>query len=174
MLPTKYKFLDQEGAPKMLVEALKLYGTEEIRGTENNPVILEWAKEINENGFVADSIPWCGLFVGVVAKRAGKELPINPLWALNWIKFGTKVDQAMLGDVLIFHRHGGGHVGIYVGEDSNCYHVLGGNQGDKVSIVRIEKFRLAGIRKPIYSIGQPPNVRQIFFKQSGEISKNES
>ena len=36
----------------------------------------------------------------------------------------------MLGDILTFKRNGGGHVGLYVGEDKDCYHVLGGNQGN--------------------------------------------
>lgn len=43
-----------------------------------------------------------------------------------------------------------GHVGFYVGEDAKGYYVLGGNQGDKVSVVRIAKDRLLpnGIRWP--------------------------
>lgn len=40
--------------------------------------------------YKADSIPWCGLFMAVVAKRAGKEVPKHPLWALSWSAFGAK------------------------------------------------------------------------------------
>ena len=67
-LPTKYQWLAQEGAPKMLVEALKLYGTIETPGEGNNPTILKWADEIGgtvEDVYRADSIPWCGLFAAV-------------------------------------------------------------------------------------------------------------
>jgi len=47
----------------------------------------------------------------------------------------------MLGDVLIFTRGIGGHVGIYVREDDKCYHVLGGNQSDSVYITSKGKER---------------------------------
>jgi uncharacterized protein (TIGR02594 family) len=172
-LPTQYQYLENEGSPKMLVEALKLYGIKEKQGTEDNPVILEWAKECGLKDYTHDSIAWCGLTMAVVAKRADKTVPANPLWAKNWLNFGNKVSTAMLGDVLIFTRPTGGHVGLYVGEDETTYHVLAGNQGDQVSIARILKGRCIGIRKPIYQIGQPNNVRQIFLKSNSEISHNE-
>lgn len=58
----------------------------------------------------------------------------------------------MLGDALTFKRNGGGHVGIYVGEDSTCYHVLGDNQSNMVCITRIEKTRCSGIRRTEWKI----------------------
>lgn len=161
----------------MLVEALKLYGVLESPGTSDNPLIISWAKEIGgsvEQVYKADSIPWCGLFIGVVAKRAGKELPKSPLWALSWATFGSYTEEAMLGDVLVFTRKGGGHVALYVGEDNVCYHCLGGNQSDKVSITRITKNRLYTVRRPIWKVAQPANVRKIILDPSGEISENES
>jgi len=51
--------------------------------------------------------------------------------------------------VLVFDRAGGGHVGFYVGEDLTSYDVLGGNQGDRVSIMRLEKSRCVARRWPI-------------------------
>lgn len=176
-LPKQYKWLEKEGAPKMLVEALKLYGTLEFAGTPNNPVIIGWAKEVGLGAaYSGDAIPWCGLFIAVVAKRAGKQVAVDPLWADNWRKFGSPAPEAMLGDVLVFKRPGGNHVAIYVGEDNDAYHVIGGNQGDKVSITRIAKSRLKenGIRRPVYSIAQPPNVRKIILSATGGISTNES
>jgi cell wall-associated NlpC family hydrolase len=80
----------------------------------------------------------------------------------------------MFGDVLTFRRNGGGHVGIYVGEDDVCYHVLGGNQSNMVNITRIEKKRCAGIRRTNWRIKQPSNVRVIKVNASGFISKNEA
>lgn len=176
-LPKKYQWLEKEGAPKMLVEALKLYGTLEFAGAPNNPVIIGWAKEVGLGAaYSGDSIPWCGLFIAVVAKRAAKQVVVDPLWADNWRKFGSPVAEPMLGDVLVFKRPGGNHVAIYCAEDSTAYHVIGGNQGDKVSITRIAKTRLKenGARRPIYSIAQPPNVRKIILSDTGELSTNES
>jgi len=176
-LPSKYQWLAKEGAPRMLVEALELYGTLETSGKKNNPTILAWAKEVGkdiQSVYTADSIPWCGLFMAVVAKRADKEWPKSPLWALSWATFGKKVPEPMLGDVLVFTRQGGGHVGIYVGEDDTAYHVLGGNQSDKVSIARIAKSRLYTTRRPIYAIGQPLNVRKVILTSDGSMSTNEA
>ena len=173
-LPKQYQWLLHEGGPKMLLKALEVYGVTEIVGPHHNPVILDWAREVGLGSvYKADEIPWCGLFMSVIAQRAGKKPPKDPLWALNWANFGAQVAQPLLGDVLTFKRDGGGHVGMYIAEDLTAYHVLGGNQGNAVSITRIAKNRLyKAIRTP-YNI-QPLNVRKIILDASGDISKNEA
>lgn len=172
-IPDQYKWLTDEPGPKMLLEALKLYGTHETPGIADNPIIMEWAKELKLDWYPHDSTPWCGLEMGIVAKRADKVPPPGLLAALNWVKFGKKVDVPMLGDVLIFTRTGGGHVTLYIGEDSEAYHCLGGNQGDQVDIARISKSRLHAARRPDY-LTQPANVRSIYLSNSGGLSKNEA
>ncbi len=169
-----YEFLSTETAPRILVEAVKLIGTKEIVGKKHNPIILEWAKELGlEKVYTNDEIPWCGLFAAICAKRAGLEVVKSPLWALSWAKFGTKEEVPMLGDILTFKRNGGGHVGIYVGEDETCFHVLGGNQSNQVNVTRIEKKRLHEARRTAWKIAQPANVRVIKLTSKGVISKNE-
>lgn len=174
MLPKNYEWLAEEGAPKMLVEALKLYGVTEAAGTADNPEILAWAKELGLKDYVHDSIAWCGLFAAIVAKHAGKEVVKNPLWAANWSTFGDPAPTAMLGDILVFKREGGNHVAIYVGEDEATYHVIGGNQSDKVCITRILKSRCWAIRRAKFATGQPANVRVITISAIGAISSNEA
>lgn len=180
-IPTQYKWLTEEGGPRMIAEALALFGTIETPGkTKNNPTILKWAIEIGGNVadvYKADEIPWCGLFMAIVAKRSAKKLPINPLWALNWGTFGRNVESAMLGDVLVFVRKTvegktAGHVALYLGEDSTHFHCLGGNQKDSVCFTRIEKKRLYKISRPAYNV-QPANVRKIILKPTGGVSSNE-
>lgn len=158
----------------MLLKALEMYGVSETVGKQHNPIIMAWAKEVGlQNVYTADEIPWCGLFIAVIAKRADKAIVKDPLWALNWAKYGSRVKVPMLGDVLTFKRNGGGHVGLYVGEDETCYHVLGGNQGNKVSIVRIEKQRLHSASR-LYNV-QPANVRVIRLSPKGApVSVNEA
>jgi uncharacterized protein (TIGR02594 family) len=176
MLPSRYAWLAREPGPKMIVEALKLFGTMEKPGSANNPTIVAWAKEVGgevADVYKADSIPWCGLFMAVVAKRAGKEPPKHPLWALSWSAFGAKAPAPALGDVLVFTRSGGGHVGLYVGEDASAFHVLGGNQSDRVCITRIAKARLYTARRPLYRV-QPANVRPIHLEATGALSLNEA
>lgn len=173
MITGGYAWLNNEPGPRMLVEAIKLYGTAEVSGLKNNQIILDWAKEVGVTAlYTADEVPWCGLFLAVVAARAGKPWPKAPLWALNWALWGEPGGQPELGDVLVFIRDGGGHVGLYVGEDSTHYHVLGGNTGDKVKIARIEKKRLRVCRQ-YFAVGKPENVRPIILSPIGEVSKNE-
>lgn len=171
-----YNFLKQEPAPKLLVEAMKLLGIKELLGKDSNPVILAWADELGlKREYNSDEIPWCGLFMAYVAHKAGKPVVKSPLWAKSWLDFGTKETVAMLGDILVFNRKGGGgHVGIYVGEDEKCYHVLGGNQSDCVSIVRIQKVRCIGIRRTDWKMAQPDNVRVVKLSANGSVSENEA
>lgn len=178
-LPEAYAFLLKEPGPRMLLEGLKTFGTLEGPGTEDNPVIMGWAKEIGVSqiaeAFTSDSVPWCGLWMAVVAHRAGKPVNPNALWARSWLSWGSKVSgDPMLGDVLVFRRgQTSGHVGLYVGEDNTAFHVLGGNQGDAVSIMRLDKARLLGARNH-YAIAQPPNCRRVFLKAGGRLSQNEN
>ena len=173
-----YDYLKSITAPQILVQALKLVGTKEIVGVKNSEIIMGWAKELGiEKIYTNDEIAWCGLFMAIVCLRANVDTGISPkeaLWALNWNKFGTKQSTAMLGDILTFKRNGGGHVGIYVGEDTACYHVLGGNQSNMVCITRIEKSRCAGIRRTPWKIAQPDSVKAIVVNATGSISKNEA
>ncbi len=181
-IPTKYKWTENESGPKMITEALKMFGTIEFDGTPNNPVIMAWAREVGRRflgtSYDNDETPWCGLFMAVVAKRAEKELPVKPLWALNWANFGKKTPDAMFGDILVFKRitaTGGiaGHVGLYVGESATTYHVLGGNQGDQVCFTEKPKTSLVTFRRPKYN-NQPANVRKILIDASGNISTDEA
>lgn len=172
-LPEQYTWLAKEGAPKILVQALKSYGVAEGKGNLDNKIIMDWAKFLRMPYYPNDALAWCGLFIAYVVKKAGYEPVQSPLWASNWSFFGNRVDEPMLGDIIVFTRPQGGHVGIYVGEDNTCYHILGGNQSDAVTITRILKSRAKAFRRPRFAIGQPANVRKIFLKATGEISKNE-
>lgn len=176
MLPAQYAWLAHEPGPRMIVQAIKEYGTLEGPGTANNPKIIAWAREVGgevADIFKADSIPWCGLFMAVIATRADKEVPANLLWALSWSAFGATAKEPALGDVLVFLRKGGGHVGLYVGEDEDAFHTLGGNQSDQVNIKRIAKSRLYAARSPAYRI-QPATVRPIRLATSSALSRNEA
>lgn len=176
MIPAQYKWLEKEGAPRILVEALKLYGTKEIPGAQSNPLIMEWAKDVGIPGtvYTNDDTAWCGLFMAVVVKRSGREPVAQPLWARNWAQWGVSAPFAMLGDILVFSRQGGGgHVGVYVGEDANCFHVLGGNQSNMVNVTRIVKSRCIAVRRPKYNL-MPSNVRVVRLAATGAISNNEA
>lgn len=168
-LPTKYAWLNAEPGPKMLREAIALHGTKEFVGPNHNPVILGWAREIGEPGYSSDEIAWCGLFVGICAHRAGWDARPkgNALWARNWAHWGNPADRPMLGDIMVFPRGAGGHVALYVGEDATHFHILGGNQGNEVSIVRKPKVPLIACRRAPWRAVQPPNVRRVLLSAAG-------
>jgi uncharacterized protein (TIGR02594 family) len=171
-LPKKYIWLAYEGAPRHLVKALELYGTTEVVAPKHNPVIMGWAKEL-EVHYSGDETPWCGLFVGICIKRANRQPVSSMLQARSWVNFGVKSEVPMLGDILVFSRQGGGHVGFYVGEDIKHYYVLGGNQGNQVNIVKILKTRFLEARRPAYHT-PPLNIRRVFLSTQTEVSTNES
>jgi uncharacterized protein (TIGR02594 family) len=172
-LPTEYAWLADESGPPQILEFIKIYGVKEAPGNRNNAVILGWAKEIGVKGYTADSIPWCGLEVGVAMKRAGFALPKTPLWALSWAEMYAPVSIPMLGDILTFKRTGGGHVGFYVGEDTEAYHVAAGNQSDASCIARIVKSRLFRARRPIYlKLAEP--LRVVHLAATGALSTDET
>ncbi len=174
-IPAAYAWLNNIGTlPRMVQEGLKLLGTHEKPGSANNAAIMAWAKETDLGMvYTADAVPWCGLFAAVVAKRAGKEIPKAPLWALSWANFGTEAGQPRLGDILTFTRTGGGHVGIYIAEDTTAYHVLGGNQSDQVCITRIDKRRLYRARRSEYQ-HPPESVQPYIVRATGSLSTNEA
>lgn len=179
-LPAEYKWLESlpDGEPpKVIVEGLSLMGMTEIAGKDHNPAILGMARALGIDAiYKSDEVAWCGLFAAYCLTRAGKFIPLKGwdlLRALKFKAFGIPVSEAMLGDVLIFQREGGGHVGFYIAESKNSYFVLGGNQSNKVSITEIDKNRCAGIRRPVY-INQPRSVNKYVLTSTGQLSTNEA
>lgn len=99
-------------------------------------------------------VPWCGAFVATVMRHWNPAiaLPSNPLGAQSWLEFGESC-APQLGAVMVFWRVNPdswkGHAGLYWGEDDDCYHILGGNQSNAVTITRVSKRRLKGARWPL-------------------------
>lgn len=147
-------------------EAKKHIGLNEFQ-TGNNPKIMKWAQLIGGSiarDYTADSIPWCGLFVAYVMTQVGVTPVDQPLWALNWNKFGSKLTEPIFGCVITFKRTNGGHVGFAIAQDSDNYFVLGGNQSDSVSITKIAKLRAQAFR-------WPPGMENFLDKQKLPYSK---
>lgn len=136
--------------PPWMKIAYSLNGTKEFAGKGNNPKIIEWAKKLGgwfASFYKEDSIPWCGLFVAHCIKEAGFPVQGDALSALGWSDYG-KPCHPCVGAIMVFSRQGGGHVGFYVGEDKDAFHILGGNQSDMVSVARVSKSRHVQTRWP--------------------------
>jgi uncharacterized protein (TIGR02594 family) len=145
------------------IEAQRLLGVKENKAGDND-IILDWASDLGIP-YKHDDIPWCGLFVAhcVGSTLTREPLPNNPLGARNWMRFGAPTTPKA-GAIMVFWRVSRdgfkGHVGFYAGEDDGAFHILGGNQSDKVSVARIARDRLLGARWPAtapIATGSPVN-----------------
>lgn len=192
--PTQYKWLNKIGQlPRTIELALQFHGLQEVVGKGDNKTIMAWADELNRNGvkiegYSSDEVPWCGLFAAFITylrKGSSNEVVAEPLWARNWSDYGVPIARRVgnalvnirgfkpsLGDIMVFERGNGGHVAFYIGEDSDCYHVLGGNQSNRVTITRILKSRCLSVRRPPY-VNQPDSVKPYILQKFGSISQNE-
>ncbi|WYK05497.1 TIGR02594 family protein [Cereibacter sphaeroides f. sp. denitrificans] len=137
----------KEAAPADLpwmIEARSVFGLHETRDKAR---LSAWLKGGGKYLGDPSALPWCGDFAETCIARALPDEPFpgalgeNPFWARNWTLFGKPV-KPTYGAILPFSRDGGGHVAFAVGEDTDSFFVLGGNQGNSVSIVRIHKSRL--------------------------------
>lgn len=170
---------DVPNAPLMIKEAVRIgkLNTYEIPGPRSNPEIMKLAeiagvRDIYKN----DDTAWCAVAMCAICILIYKMLPFSGfdrLRAKSFLQFGVKAPVPMFGDILVFTRTGGGHVGMYVGEDASCYHVVGGNQGNQYNVIRVAKNRLTEARRPNY-INQPKSVKRVYLAPSGMVSQNES
>ena len=104
-------------------------------------------------------------------KEAGLPYPKLYMRAKAWSDYGAllRPDALSPGAILVFDRAGGGHVGFYAGEDAGHYFVLGGNQSNEVSVMKLGKSRLAASRWPR---GEPVLGKPVQMK-IGTVSTNE-
>jgi len=77
-----------------------------------------------------EGLPWCAGFVSYCIKKAGYDLPYL-LRAKSYLKYGQKVERWNLrpGDLVVFSREGGGHIGIVDSVVNNGFVSIEGNVG---------------------------------------------
>jgi uncharacterized protein (TIGR02594 family) len=94
---------------------------------------------------------WCAAFVDAVLHSTGGQ-GTGKLNARSYLDWGVPVTEPKVGDVVVFSRGDPngwqGHVGFYAGKNADgTIKVLGGNQGDEVSIDNFSTDRLLGYRR---------------------------
>jgi uncharacterized protein (TIGR02594 family) len=134
-------------SPKWLVLARAEMGTHEGAGASNNPRVVRYFADAGFPGIKADSVPWCAGFVGAMLHRAGIK-PSGSLLALSYEHWGVALKAPVLGCVATKRRVGGGHVGFVIGANAHEVILLGGNQGDRVSIESIPRNEITAYRWP--------------------------
>lgn len=137
--------------------AQRFVGIKEVSGPVANPQILAMLR-LDEEGPTDDAVPWCSAFVNYIAwllsLRRSKSLR-----ARSWLRVGRPIalSLAEVGfDVVILNRGGStspdvlespGHVGFFAGREGGFVLMLGGNQGDSVSVARFKVEDVLGVRR---------------------------
>lgn len=144
-----------------LAVAKTYLGTEEVAGSNSNPAIIAMLREVAPWA-TSDEIPWCSAFLFEIALRLGLPRPDRSIAARarSWLTVGEPVElfEARPGnDVVILKRgrsqagaeviNAPGHVGLFSARMPGQVELLGGNQGDSVSMARFLQADILGVRR---------------------------
>jgi len=156
-----------------MVEARRHIGVAEIPGPKHSPVIQGLLHRLKA-WWNDDETPWCGVFVAACIDAAGLPLPKFWMRAKAWAEWGVRLRSPVPGCVVVFERQGGGHVGFVVGRTpANLLMVLGGNQGNRVSMAPFESSRVVGFFWPA-GVPLPDNPALPVMAAAWPVSRNES
>lgn len=136
--------------------ALTYYGVNEVfTDGKSNPIVVSFFKDFANWVTNAKTTAWCSAFVNSIYASTGYEYS-GKLDARSWLKVGEKVNTPQVGDVVVFWRNSPnswqGHVAMFISysQDKKYINVLGGNQGNKVSIAQYPITQLLGFRRLKY------------------------
>lgn len=140
--------------PLWLSSARREVGVKEFAGPADNPVIAGYWRDavVGDVAMGQDEVPWCAAFVGAMLYRAGFP-GSGAANARSYEKWGRSLASPCLGAIVVLSRPPNvwqGHVGFYLGTDRVARRVrlLGGNQGDAVSIGDFSIDRVVAYRWP--------------------------
>lgn len=80
-------------------------------------------------------LPWCAGFVSYCASKSGLSIPYT-LRSTNFLQYGKHVKNPQPGDIAVFSRDTGGHVGIVERVEPNRIITIEGNTGKAPSKVK--------------------------------------
>lgn len=148
-------------------------GMREIPGAPTEPKIAGWLKSLGA-WWRDDETPWCGTAVAAWMQASHVEIPRAWYRAIAWLDWGFPCEPCT-GAVAVFKRPGGGHVGLVVGRDRlGRLMILGGNQGDAVSIAPFTRDRLLGCRWPTSRIAEYRAEQLPELVSTAAASRNEA
>lgn len=131
-----------------LIEGRQHIDLKEIPGAASNATITRWLITLSA-WWRDDETPWCGAFVAHCIEQSGYAIPKYWMRAREWASWGRYLDAPIVGCIVVFERKGGGHVGFVVGQDDRGnLLVLGGNQGNAVSVAAFPRARAVAYRWP--------------------------
>lgn len=144
--------LEVDGAPAWFNAGLKLQGTEEKKGRRSNPVVLKMFADVGHEEITNTDTPWCAAYVGAMLERSGIKCT-KALTARSYLKWGVELEDPRPGCIVVMWRGArddgfSGHIGFFVREEGEFIWMLGGNQGDAVSVAKFRKSKILAYRWP--------------------------
>ena len=131
--------------------AMRFVGIKEAAGAASNPMILAMLR-LDDPSIPSEDVPWCSAWVNWVAWLL--RLPRSKsLAARSWLAVGTPITlaEARPGfDVVVLKRGANvqaGHVGWFSAIGGAHVWILGGNQGDAVSLAAFPVEDVVGVRR---------------------------
>lgn len=134
----------------LLIQMLTNYGLREVDGPQSNPEIIAMGKELGFDITDDSTTAWCSLAINYYAKKCGYAYT-GKLDARSWLKMPVVVLKPTIGDVVVLwresHESWKGHVGLFIAWDNKTVWVLGGNQGNMISVAPYPRDRVLGFRQ---------------------------
>ena len=144
----------EEACSKLHEIVKKELGVAEVSGTEANPRIVEYAKHTTLKA-TSDEVPWCSALANFVVDSAGFK-GTRSAAARSWLDFGEVLESPIVGCIVILDRKdasnpNAAHVCFCDHADisNGIIRVIGGNQGNKVSVARFPTNKVLGYRSPV-------------------------
>jgi uncharacterized protein (TIGR02594 family) len=119
-------------------------------------IVRQWFAVVPElKGSDPRKVPWCAVWVCKVLESVGVPSSKSGM-ARSYLRWGEALEAPRIGCIVVLWRGSHddgetGHVGFYVGETRTHIRVLGGNQGDAVSVAEFPRKRVLGYRWPRHS-----------------------
>ena len=132
-------------------------GVQEVAGKASNPDVLRML-QLDASWPTGDDVPWCSAFVNFIA-YACRLQRARSLRARSWLLVGAPVPLAgaRRGDVVVLTRgqdtrgpdiiDAPGHVGFFEVRVGQGIAIVGGNQGDAVTVAIYPVERVLGVRR---------------------------
>lgn len=134
--------------PPWFITAKAELGIAEIAGSKHNSKIIEYHQTTTLKA-TQDEVPWCSSFVNWCMNKNGIN-GTDSAAARSWLNWGQEIKlYAPYGCLVVLKRGNSqisGHVGFLVYSGLDKIILLGGNQGDKVSIAPFKKADILSYR----------------------------
>lgn len=138
-------------ALKWMEIAWSYMGEREVAAMAANPAILNFFRLAGHPEVKTDEEAWCAAFIRACLVQAGLSAE-GSLMARSLLKIGTPITTPRYGAIAVISRGTdgvSGHVGFVVGWTKDTISLLGGNQGDAVSVAAYPISKLLGLRWPV-------------------------